>query len=139
YRELTSEDRRKLRSCFEQLTLIYAVMTDRAGSEAFLKNKALPEGVEVVSRRIHLDLLKSRGLWDKLSSSDRRAMMMPDGHWEWPLINHTYLAVGPLRLLRWMLRIDYYLPVIGQQLRIDARLANELVRAPTKVFEADGL
>jgi hypothetical protein len=74
-----------------------------------------------------------------MSSSDRQAMMMPDGHWEWPLINHTYLALEPLRLLRWMLRIDYYLPVIGQQLRIDARSANELVRAPGKVFEADGL
>jgi hypothetical protein len=139
YRELTTEDRRKLRSYFEQLTLIYAVMTDRAGSEAFLKDKVLPEGVEVVSRRIHLDLLKSHGLWDKMSSGDRQAMMMPDGHWEWPLINHTYLALEPLRLLRWILRIDYYLPVIGQQLRIDARLANELVRAPAKVLEADGL
>ena len=139
HRELTTEDRSKLRNYFGELTLIYAVMTDRAGSEAFLKDKVLPEGVEVVSRRIHLDLLKSRGLWDKMSSGDRQAMMMPDGHWEWPLINHTYLALEPLRLLRWILRIDFYLPVIGQQLRIDARLANELVRAPQKVFDGDAL
>ena len=139
HRELTPEDRSKLRSYFGELTVIYAVMTDRAGSEAFLKDKVLPEGVEVVSRRIHLDLLKSRSLWDKMSSSDRQAMMMPVGHWEWPLINHTYLALEPLRLLRWILRIDFYLPVIGQQLRIDARLANELVRAPQKVFDGDAL
>jgi hypothetical protein len=139
HRELTAEDRRKLRMYFEQLTLIYAVMADRAGSEAFLKDKILPEGVEVVSRRIHLDLLKSRNLWDKMSSGDRQAMMMPDGHWEWPLINHTYLALEPLRLLRWILRIDFYLPVIGQQLRIDARLANELVRNPEKALDGDAL
>ena len=139
HRELTVEDKRKLRSYFAELTMLYAVITDRAGSEAFLKDKVLPEGVEVVSRRIHLDLLKSLGLWDKMSSGDRQAMMMPDGHWEWPLINQTYLALEPLRLLRWILRIDFYLPVIGQQLRIDARLANELVRAPGKVKEGDGL
>ncbi|WP_263350765.1 hypothetical protein [Acidicapsa acidisoli] len=139
HHELSPEDRRKLRSYFVELTMLYAVMTDRAGSEAFLKDKVLPEGVEVVSRRIHLDLLKSLGLWDKMSSGDRQAMMMPDGHWEWPLINHTYLALEPLRLLRWILRIDFYLPAIGQQLRIDAKLANELVRAPNKASEGDGL
>ena len=139
YRDLSEDDRRKLRSSFEELTLLYAVMTDRAGSEAFLKDKVLPEGVEVVSRRIHLDLLKSLGLWDKMSPADRQAMMMPDGHWEWPLINQTYLALEPLRLLRWILRIDFYLPVIGQQLRMDARLANELVRSPNKVKEGDDL
>jgi hypothetical protein len=139
HRILTKEDRTHLRKYFADLTLIYAVMTDRAGSEAFLKEKVLPEGVEVVSRRIHLDLLKTEGLWDKMSSPDRQAIMMPDGHWEWSLINQTYLGLEPLRLLRWILRIDYYLPVIGQQLRLNTKLSNELVRAPAKVLDGEEL
>jgi len=65
--------------------------------------------------------------------------MMPDGHWEWSLINQTYLGLEPLRLLRWILRIDYYLPVIGQQLRLNTKLSNELVRAPAKVLDGEEL
>ncbi|WP_263355880.1 intracellular growth attenuator family protein [Acidicapsa ligni] len=139
HRKLTEEDRQKLRRYFTEQALIYAVVTDRAGSEAFLKEKILPEGVEVVSRRIHLDLLKTHGLWDKMSSNDRQAMMMTDGHWQWPLINQTYVSLEPLRLLRWILRIDYYLPVVGQQLHMEVKLANEIVRNPAKVIEGEGL
>jgi hypothetical protein len=109
-------------------------MLDRAGSEAFLKEKVLPEGFEVTSRRVHLDLLKSYGIWDKMDPDDRESMMMADGHWEISRINYYIPGLEPLRLLRWILRIDFYLPVVGNQLRLDLNLANELVRAPQKLF-----
>jgi len=134
HRILTTEDRIALRARFSDLALLLAIFLDRAGSEAYLHNKVLPEGVEVVSRRIHIDLLKSRNLWDKLAPPDREAIMMPDGAWE---PTHISTAANrcfePLRLLRWILRIDHRLPLAGQQLRFDFRTANELVRNPEKL------
>jgi hypothetical protein len=134
HRELTSEDRSTLRTYFGKLALTYAILIDRAGSEAFLKEKVLPEGVQVVSRRIHIDLLKAHGLWDLIGQPDRVAMMMPDGAWDQRHINIASSGFEALRLLRWILRIDYYLPAIGQQLQFSYKLANELVRAPEKLL-----
>ena len=114
-------------------------MIDRAGSESFLKNKTLPEGVEVTSRRIHLDLLRTHNLWEKMARPDREAMMMADDHWDWPLINQASLAIEHLRLVRWLLRIDFYLPVIGQQLRGDYALAKEVVNESQKVIAGKDL
>jgi hypothetical protein len=134
HRELTPEDRATLRTYFAKLALAYAVLIDRAGSEAFLKEKVLPEGVQVVSRRIHIDLLKAHGLWDLIGQADRVAMMMPDGAWDQRYINIASSGFEALRLLRWILRIDFYLPAIGQQLQFSYKLANELVRAPEKLL-----
>ena len=138
-REFTPEEKRSLRGFFARLTLFYAVMVDRAGSEGFLKQKVLPEGFEVTARRIYLDLLKKHDLWDRMSRLDREAMMMPDGHWAIRQINVAALSIEPLRLLRWILRIDFYLPLVGQQLRGDFRQSHDLVRAPQKVFDGTEL
>jgi hypothetical protein len=69
-----------------------------------------------------------------MARTDREAMMMADGHWTWPYINHVALALEPLRLLRWILRIDFYLPVVGQQLRGDYAIANQIVTDPAKTL-----
>jgi hypothetical protein len=136
---LSEEQHQSLRLYLADLTFYYAVMVHRAGSESFLKNKTLPEGAEVISRQMHLQLLRSRGLWDKMTRRDRERMMMPDGHWDWPEINQAAAAIEPLRLLRWVLRIDFYLPVIGQQLQINYGLANELIKDPKKVLEGKAI
>ncbi|HVU45874.1 MAG TPA: hypothetical protein VHD85_07105 [Terracidiphilus sp.] len=138
-RELTSEERSAIRTHFATQALIYAVFVDRAASEAFLKQNTVPEGREIISRRLHLDLLKKIGAWDKMSQTDRDAMIDADGNWEWPRINQSSFAIEPLRLLRWILRVDFYLPLIGQQLRIDHTVANELVHDPDKVLKGDAL
>lgn len=138
-RELTSEEMHALRSYFGELALFYAVMTDRAGSEDFLKKKVLPEGFEVTSRRNHLELLRSTGLWDRMAQRDREAMMMADGHWDWPLINEVAGYLEPVRLLRWILRVDFHLPVVGRQLRGEFGLSHEIVAAPQKVLQAKEL
>jgi hypothetical protein len=138
-RELSDEERKQLRTYFERLALFYAVMLDRAGSEMFLKEKVLPEGFEVTSRRTHLDLLKKHGLWEAMAQRDRDAVMMADGHWEWWQINHVSLAIEQLRLVRWILRKDFYLPLIGQQLRADYGVAHGFVLAPEKVLNGKGL
>jgi hypothetical protein len=138
-RTLTEEELKALRTGFAGIALIIAAMVDRAGSEKYLKEKVLPPGFEPTTRRTHLELLKKFDLWDKMTRADREAMMMPDGHWEWPLINRVTMAMEPLRLLRWILRIDFHLPLIGQQLKGDFNLAHELVQAPEKLFEGKKL
>jgi hypothetical protein len=135
HRVLSEEDRRLLHARFADLALLLAVLLDRAGSESYLRDKVLPEGVEVVSRRIHIDLLKSRNLWDTLAPPDREAIMMPDGAWSPTHINIVVnRCFEPFRLLRWVLRIDFHLPVVGKQLRFNFRSANELIRDSAKLL-----
>jgi len=133
------EERSSLHLYLAQSALIYAVIVDRAGSERFLKEKELPEGVEVISRRTHLELLKSLGIWERMAPPDREVIMMPDGHWDWTRINQMAMQIEPLRLLRWVLRIDFHLPLIGQLLKGDFAIAHELVVAPQKALQGDEL
>jgi hypothetical protein len=138
-RELSKEELAEVRSHLATLALVFAVFLDRAASEAFLKQNEVPEGREVVSRRVHLELLKTIGAWDRLAQVDRDAMIDADGKWEWPRIHHAAMVVEPLRLLRWILRVDFYLPLVGQQLEIESKMAHELVYAPDKVLKGDEL
>jgi hypothetical protein len=138
-RVLNDQERNALRNYFAEFTLVCAVMVARAGSESYLKEKELPENLEVTSRRSYIDLLKSRNLWDRIANSDRDAMLAPDGHWDPALIQQVALGLEAVRLLRWMLRIDYYLPLVGQQLKSDYAQAYELVSAPQKLFEGNQL
>ena len=134
--ELTSEQQDRFCAWLGELGLFYAVMLDRAGSELFIQRKELPPNVEIVSRRTHIDLLRRTGLWDKLSPADRDAVIIADGHWEQPLIQQVTLAMEPFRLIRWLLRVDFYLPVVGKQAKGDFGLAHEIVLAPEKLLSS---
>jgi hypothetical protein len=81
-----------------QMAVLYATMLDRAGSESFLRNQELPDGIEVISRRTHIDLLRMSEVWDKMATADREAMMIADGQWPPELIASTSLGLEPLRL-----------------------------------------
>lgn len=120
---------------FQELAFLYAVLVERAGSERYLKEETLPEGSEVAVRRKHLELLRSHGIWEKLAAADREVLMCPDGTWDVELINRISIGLEPLRLLRWILRIDFWLPSIGQNLYGSYDSAHELVSQPTKIFE----
>jgi len=137
--EPANEGWKLLHMYFAELALLYAVMVDRAGSERFLKERELPEGVEAISRRAHLNLLHSIGLWERMAAPDRELIMMPDGHWDWAKINQMAMEIEPLRLLRWILRIDFQLPLVGQQLSGDFAVAHELVSDPQRVLEGTEL
>ena len=128
-----------LRRYFADLGLLYAVLVDRAGSERFLKEKELPPGVEVTSRRLHMEVLRSSSLWDRVSLKDREVIMMPDGAWDWDKINLFATGIEPLRLLRWILRLEFRLPTIGQHLAGDFSIAHEIVVAPERLRQGSGL
>lgn len=128
-----------LRGYFADLALLYAVLVDRAGSERFLKEKELPPGMEVTSRRLHMDVLRSFNLWDRLSRNDRDAIMMADGAWDWEKINRFATGIEPLRLLRWILRLEFRLPTIGQHLTGDFSIAHEIVVNPERLRQGRAL
>lgn len=133
---LTPEAEASLREYLARLAILHAVLLDRAGSESFLRNQELPPGVEIVSRRTHIDLLRDINLWDDLAPSEREAIMMPDGHWEPERIHQINFGMETLRLLRWILRIDFFLPAVGRQPKGDYALAHDLVNAPKKALQA---
>ena len=61
--------------------------------------------------------------------------MMPDGAWSRTQVNIVVnRCFEPFRLLRWVLRFDFHLPLVGKQLRFDYHSANELLRNPAKLF-----
>jgi hypothetical protein len=127
------------RSWLADLMLVYAVLVDRAGSERFLKEKELPANVEVTSRRVHMEILRSAGLWERMALKDRDVVMMPDGAWAWEQINRYATGIEPLRLLRWILRIDFRLPTVGQQLSGDFGIAHEIVVDPDRIRRGNQL
>jgi hypothetical protein len=136
---LSEEAEASLRKHFAELALIYAVLLDRSGSERFLKEKELPPGMEITSRRLHINLLRQYSLWDRMASADRDAMMLADGHWTPANINQITTGIEPLRLLRWILRVDFRLPHVGQQLYGDLAIAHELVVDPGLLFNGTDL
>jgi hypothetical protein len=131
------EDNPAIRGYLGQMGVLYAAMLDRAGSESFLRDKELAPNIEVISRRTHIDLMRRTGIWDKMAIADREAMMIADGHWGPELIARTSLGMEPLRLLRWILRVDYFLPVIGRDAKLSYAMAHEIVCDPQRVLEAE--
>lgn len=63
-----------------------------------------------------------------MSAKDREVVMMADGAWTRGSSYAT--GIEPLRLLRWILRIDSRLPTVGQQLWGDFGIAHEIVVEP---------
>jgi hypothetical protein len=126
----------ELRRRVAELALVYAVMGDRAGSEGFLAVKTLPEGFEVATRRVHVSVLKEHGLWDRLGAEEKDLLLRPDGHWENEVARRTSLhTLDLVRVLRWVLRVDEFLPVVGSTLEQDYALAKELVVDPKRLFD----
>lgn len=133
------QDSPELRAYLGKMGILYAVMLDRAGSEVFLREKVLPPNIEIVSRRTHIDLLRASGIWDSMASPDREAAMIADGHWSPELIAHANAGIEPLRLLRWVLRVDFFLALVGMESRPSYSLAHEIVREPARFLEAKQL
>ena len=132
--ELPPEPSPDLRREFAELALLHAVLADRAGSESFVQTKVLPEGIEVITRRRHLDILRERGLYERVGRTELDLLLRPDGHWAEETIRDVSMLLEPLRLLRWVLRVDSFLPTVGATMVADYKLAANLVRDPQTVF-----
>jgi hypothetical protein len=124
----------ELRQEFAELALLHAVLADRAASENFLGTKVLPEGLVVVTRQRHMEILREYNLYDRLGDAERDLLLLPDGHWPKETIDHVAMMLEPLRLLRWVLRVDGFLATVGATMTADFRLAGSLVKEPAVLF-----
>jgi hypothetical protein len=127
----------EVRRFLGELCLLHAVLVERAGSERFLRTKTLPEGVEIITRRKHIDLLREHGLYDRLGALERDLILLPDGHWPEEILGEVDLAVEPVRLLRWVLRLDSFLPTIGETMRFDRGLIESTLQEPERVLNGE--
>lgn len=128
----------ELRRELGELCLLHAVFAERAAAERFLQTKELPEGIEVVTRRKHIDLLREYGIYDRLRDNERTLLLMPQGHWTGEVIDACAMALEPLRLLRWVLRLDEYLSLVGDHLQADFSLSRSTFEDPARVFADNG-
>ena len=133
------EEAGSLREYLARLALVYAVFVDRAVSEDFLKKNEVPGGREVISRRLHLEALKRSGNWERLSQKDRDLLIDADGSWDWQQIHTLALSNEPLLVLRWVLRLDFYLSLIGSPSQVDTRLAREIIENPGALLKKQDL
>ncbi len=71
----------ELRRELAELALLHAIFVDRAGSETFIRTNVLPEGMDLITRRRHLDILRKYGLYERIGGRERDLLLLPDGHW----------------------------------------------------------
>ena len=132
-------DERALREYLCKLGLAYAVFVDRALSESYLSRNGLPEGHEAVARRTHMEVLKRAGVWECLAQKDRDVLIDADGKWEWQRIHQMALGIEPLLVIRWILRIDFHLPLIAHPFEVDSKLAREIIQNPEMLAKSTKL
>jgi len=118
----------RMRAYLVDRAAILAVLLSRAGSEAYLSNNDLPEGMEVITRQTLITFLRKNGLWGKLEGQEVELLSAPDGHWAKDHIRDGVVTYSEqLRLLRWTLQIDLYLPSIAGSHCPDYRQCREFI------------
>jgi hypothetical protein len=115
-----------------------SVLLARAGSEQMLREKELPHGVEVITRRSHIDQLKKLDLWNSLPGELRTLLLMPDGHWPEDVIQFPN-SFETIRCLRWILRIDTNLQALTYFPKMNYTYAQQLVDKPERLLSEGGM
>ena|SRR5665213_986023 len=93
----------------QRLTYGLAAASERALGELWLKKNTLPEGHSALTRRIQIDILKTRGGWDDLPPKTRDWMMRPDGSWPGSQIASVLASAETLNTLLWTLGMTHKL------------------------------
>lgn len=116
-----------------------SVLLSRAGSEQMLREKILPPGIEVVTRRFHIDQLRKLDQWDQLPARVRDSLLFPDGHWPQELIISLRRSFEVLRCIRWVLRIDQTLQPLTHFPAMNYKAGEELIGKPDRLFASVGM
>jgi hypothetical protein len=114
-----------------------SVLLSRAGSEQLLREKELPAGVQVITRKAHLEQLQKLDLWNALPGNVRNLLLMPDAHWPGDAIILP-LSFEALRCLRWVLRVDPKLQPLAHLPTMSYTFAQQLLEKPDR-FLAGGM
>jgi len=128
-----------LRNRLAEDGFVLATLLTRASSEAMLKQKELPPGVEVITRRAQIEKLKSLRKWDTLPGAVRRLLLLPDGHWSQEQIQSTYPCFEILRCLRWTLYIDDSLTSLTYLPKMNYETAQSIFENPQPILDGTRL
>jgi|GEM_PF-3225186 len=114
-------------------TSLLATLLERLGSEIGME-KELPEGIEVITRRVLLDRLTELNLRDNLQPGLRDILLAPDGHWPQELKNRAYPAWEHFYTLRWVLGLGDLSPLTARpEYKSDDARALFTVKQPDKL------
>jgi hypothetical protein len=92
---------------------LLATLLERLGSEIGME-KELPEGIEVITRRVLLDRLAELDLRDDLEPTLRDILLAPDGHWPQDLKQRAFQSWECFNALRWVLGLGALTPLTEQ-------------------------
>jgi hypothetical protein len=92
---------------------LLAILLERLGSEIGME-KELPEGIEVITRRVLLDRLNQLNLRDNLKPELRDIFLTPDGHWPQELKHRAFQSWECFTVLRWVLGLGTLTPLTEQ-------------------------
>ncbi len=81
----------------------------RAGGENELRNRSVPAGKEVVTRRVVLDQLAELGLRNELDEQELDLHLLPDGAWSVDQISSVIMRCAELQALKYCVGIDRHL------------------------------
>jgi hypothetical protein len=73
----------------------------RASSESFLGRQTIPEGKEILTRRVILDKLEALDLRGELTDKERDLHLLPDGGWSMESIIENIFRVAELEALQY--------------------------------------
>lgn len=91
-----------LKNAIFQEAQLLAILLKRFASEQGME-KVLPEGMEVITRRVVLNRLNELGLRDDLAPWLLDILLAPDGHWSRELKQKASYAPELLEVFRWEL------------------------------------
>jgi hypothetical protein len=111
-----------------------AILLDRAGSEQMLKDKILPEGINIVTRAVHLSRLREGGQWDSIPATVRALLVAGDGHWTAEQIFSCRKCFEVLRCLRWVLCFDAELKPLTYLPRPDYSQACQVIEQADRLL-----
>ncbi len=106
--------------------------------------KEMPPNIEIVTRRLMLDRLKAREIWEEMPLVVRDLLLKPDGHWTDAERNQVADKFEFLVCLRWITQKDKVLPVLAlapvykgiqaQEIAADTGwFRNEVTVAPSQI------
>ena len=128
-----------LRTRLAQDCFIIATVLSRASSEATLREKELPSGVEVITRRVQIDKLRTLSEWETLTSEVRELLLLPDGHWSQRQIQSTYTYFEIVRCLRWVLCADNSLTPLSAFPKMNYGDSHSIFANPTPILSGGRL
>jgi len=103
---LAADDLRGHARQIGEVLLCTAIMVDRAGGEALVRQGKVPAGHAGLFRRRTLDLAQRPEIWRRLSSEEHDLLRSQEGAWDWEQVWPRVVRAEDVRVLRWVLGMD---------------------------------